>query len=120
MEAAESAELQIASISAQYRTLLIEKESEVKKLQSELFDAKTELDRQLTAPAKTTAGASNPGRQGEVPVDPARIYDLPADAVRPPEQGPSPSPAGTGGTLGTLAGPAGSHGGVDELVDRPG
>ena len=51
MEAAESAELQIASISAQYRTLLIEKESEVKKLQSELFDAKTELDRQLTAPA---------------------------------------------------------------------
>ena len=120
MEAAESAELQIASISAQYRTLLIEKESEVKKLQSELFDAKTELDRQLTAPAKTTAGASNPGRQGEVPVDPARIYDLPADAVRPPEQGPSPSPAGTGGTLGTLAGSAGSHGRVDELVDRPG
>lgn len=51
LEAAESAELQIASISTQYRTLLIEKETEVKKLQSELFDAKAELDQQHAAPA---------------------------------------------------------------------
>lgn len=57
-QAAESAELQIASISQQYRALLMEREVDVAKLKEELHVAKEQLARQQAnaGPYRAPAG----------------------------------------------------------------